>query len=101
MLPRFLLVVAAGFLLGLRGLEASLADAPEARGVIEQLRPGMTTEEVRKLLREPRQLARQILYRQYYEVWNYSTPPVRILFRAELGQSPQIVTVRLGSAGRP
>lgn len=94
MRPRVLLAVAGCLLLSLRVLQAALVDPPEARGVLEPLHAGMSTEEVRKLLREPRQLARQILYRHYYEAWTYSTPPVQIVFRSELGRSPQVATVR-------
>lgn len=83
----------------LHRLEATLPGT-EPRAPIEQLRPGMHTDEVRKLLQEPPQLARQILHRQYFEQWTYYSPPLQIWFRAELGRVPEIVTVHSLPPGR-
>jgi hypothetical protein len=98
-MPRLLVLVTMAGFFGLHRLEAKLA-VPEQRAAIEQLRPGMNTDEVRKLMHEPQQLARQILHRQYFEEWTYSSPPVQVLFRAELGRVPEIVTVRPLPPGR-
>jgi hypothetical protein len=58
------------------------------------LRPGMTQDEVRRLLGPPKRMARQILYRRYLEQWVYEgANPVRIEFDCVRGKEPQILTV--------
>src|SRR5690242_7680636 len=75
---------------------AARADEPGPRppAEVDQLRPGMSQDEVRRLLGPPRQTARQILYRRYLEQWVYDGPnAVRIEFDCVRGKEPQILTV--------
>ncbi len=66
------------------------------------LRPGMSQDEVRRLLGPPKRTARQILYRRYLEQWVYDGPDaVRIEFDCVRGKDPQILTVQPLSIRRP
>jgi hypothetical protein len=67
------------------------------------LQKGMTQADVLRLMgRQPKQIARQILYRRYLEQWVYDGPtPVRIEFDCVRGKEPQIQTVHLLTAPRP
>lgn len=62
---------------------------------LDQLRPGLTPEQVRNLLGPPTRVARQILYHRYFEQWFYDRPfNVRVEFECRRGQEPQIQSVR-------
>ncbi len=75
---------------------------PPGAADLTKLRPGMTQDEVRRLLGPPRRTARQILYRRYLEQWVYDGPgAVRIEFDCVRGKEPQILTVQPLSPPRP
>jgi hypothetical protein len=66
----------------------------DAVGPNQQLRPGMTPVEVRKLLGPPQRVARQVLYHRYLEQWVYDAPaPVRVEFDCPSGQPARLVSV--------
>lgn len=66
------------------------ADKPKA----EQVRIGMTVEEVRNLLGAPRRTARQILYHRHFELWTYEVPaPIWIEFTCVRGQESRVSRV--------
>jgi hypothetical protein len=69
---------------------------------LARLRPGMSQDQVRRLLGPPKRTARQILYRRYLEQWVYDGPDaVRIEFDCVRGKDPQILTVQPLSTPRP
>jgi hypothetical protein len=62
--------------------------------VAQRLRPGMSPEEVKKLLGPPNRMARQVLYRRYLEQWIYDgTTPLTVEFSSLKGQDPQLLGV--------
>ena len=61
----------------------------------DQIKPGMTAEEVRKRLGPPRTVAREVLYGRYLEQWTYDAPAVRIEFDWRKGEPKQIQTIRI------
>jgi len=67
--------------------------AEETRGqAFAKLERGMTPEQVRERVGEPRRIARQILYHRHLEQWIYDSPfPARIQFDCPRGQMPQLV----------
>ena len=80
---------------------AGQSDLPPAVD-LNRLRPGMSQEEVRRLLGPPKQVARQILYRRYLEQWVYEgAGAVRIEFDCVRGKEPQILTVHPLTPPRP
>jgi hypothetical protein len=57
-----------------------------------KLEPGMTAEQVRRLVRNPKRIARQILYHRHLEQWIYDHPsPARLHFDCRRGEKPQLV----------
>jgi hypothetical protein len=67
---------------------------------VERLRPGMTIQQVRDLLGDPRRIARQVLYQRYLEQWVYESPlPLRLEFDCRRGQPPALLP--LPAAGAP
>jgi hypothetical protein len=69
---------------------------------LDELRPGLTREQVRHLLGAPTRIARQILYHRYFEQWLYDAPfHVRVEFECRRGQEAQILSVRETRPGRP
>lgn len=94
-------------LLGVTMLLAALASRLPAHvlptgpgGDVSRIRPGFTPDEVQALLGPPKRIARQIVYRRYFEMWSYDRPSAAwIEFRCERGQEPRVATVHSGSAG--
>jgi hypothetical protein len=97
-----------GCLVVIAGLAAAdgqpAADARQARPPGDnkqgagQLQLGMTMAEVREALggREPKRIARQILYGRYLEQWVYEDPsPVVIEFDCPKGRTPHVVNLLL------
>jgi hypothetical protein len=77
------------------------ADQPPAVD-LARLHPGMSQDEVLRLLGPPKRVARQILYRRYLEQWVYEGPnAVRIEFDCVRGKEPQILTVHPLTPPRP
>ena len=77
-----------------------LADPPEKRTPAERkqnyldLRPGMTSEDVKRHLGEPDRRPRQILYRRYLEQWIYDEPAgLWVRIDCLKGQDPRVVTI--------
>ncbi len=69
---------------------------------VQQVRPGMTPDEVRRLLGPPERVARQILYRRYLEQWIYDPPlSLRIGWDCLSGQDPQVQTVQATTPEKP
>jgi hypothetical protein len=69
-------------------------DQPAAR----QLQLGMTMAEVREALggREPKRVARQILYGRYLEQWVYEDPSHLVIeFDCPKGRPPRVVNLLL------
>jgi SmpA / OmlA family len=100
----FLLAVLAAVLFVGDGPPAGRADQPDVPPAVDlnRLRPGMTQDEVRRLLGPPKRVARQILYRRYLEQWVYEGGnAVRIEFDCVRGKEPQILTVHLLTPSRP
>lgn len=59
-----------------------------------KLRPGMTPEEVHKIVGAPKLISRQILYHRYREQWLYQwAVPLRLTFDCRRGQIPQLLYV--------
>jgi hypothetical protein len=56
-------------------------------------RIGMTADETRKVLKSPKRVSRQILYKRHLEQWTYEDPPVRIVFNCVRGEESRIVSV--------
>ncbi len=66
--------------------------AEEWTQAVERLRVGMTTDQVRQVLGQPRRIGRQILYQRYIEQWVYDTPlPFRLEFDCRRGQRPSLL----------
>jgi hypothetical protein len=83
------------------GPRAEQPDLPPAVD-LARLHPGMSQDEVRRLLGPPKRVARQILYRRYLEQWVYEGPnAVRIEFDCVRGKEPQILTVHPLTPPRP
>jgi hypothetical protein len=78
---------------------ATTLPAAERRERIEQVRPGLSAEQVRQLLGPPQRVARQVLYHRYFEQWVYDAPlNLRIEFECRRGQQIQVQSVQ---AARP
>jgi hypothetical protein len=59
-----------------------------------KLKPGLTPEQVRRMVGAPKHVARQILYHRYREQWIYDAPtPVRLTFDCPRGQKPQLLLI--------
>jgi hypothetical protein len=87
-------IVAAG-LLGAVAIVQIGSEALAAPPVdMDQIKPGMTADEVRKLLGPPKSTARQVLYGRYLEQWTYDVPAIRIEFDWRKGRPKQIQTVQ-------
>ena len=66
------------------------------------LDPGLSPDQVRRLIGPPLHVARQILYHRCLEQWLYGAPfPVRVEFDCPRGQEPRLQSVQpLGGPGR-
>ena len=91
------LIFAAHVAVG-RAEEKSSPPGPESA----HIRPGLTGDEVRKLLGPPKRISRQILYRRYLEQWLYDVPSqLWIEFNCLKGQEPYVLTVHPAGAKKP
>jgi hypothetical protein len=69
------------------------AEEPARRA--EQVRAGLSPEQVCDLLGPPRRVARQILYQRYLEQWVYDGPVnLRVEFECRRGQQAQVQSVQ-------
>jgi len=99
----FLCVICGSFFVGLTPAAAPepWADGErDRRG--EQVRPGLSPDQVRDLLGPPQRVARQILYQRYLEQWVYDAPfDLRVEFECRRGQQPQVQSVQPLRPARP
>jgi hypothetical protein len=76
-------------------LTGALLAAPEQpRGSPDQLRVGMTAQQVRTLVGPPITTARQVFYQGYLEQWIYEAPEsyrLDVLYRQ--GETPQVKAI--------
>jgi hypothetical protein len=88
------LIFLAAFRTGAAGAERQEDKARHpAMPDFAKLQHGLTPEQVRQRVGEPRRIARQILYHRYLEQWFYDTPvPVRLTFTCPRGQPPQLLS---------
>lgn len=89
-LPQLSAVFAAVVLLG-----SGVAGLEERATSFAKLKPGMSPEQVRRIVgAPPKHIARQILYHRYREQWVYETSsPIRLTFDCPRGQTPQLLSV--------
>lgn len=79
--------------LGYRQTERGWVPRQPAAGA-DEVRAGMTAEEVRRLRGEPERIARQHVNRRYLEQWIYNQPvPLRVAFQGVKGQELRVVQV--------
>jgi hypothetical protein len=65
-------------------------------------RPGMTPNEVRALLGNPKSISRQVLYRRYMEQWTYGNPAyLWVEFNCTKGQELHVQNVHQTGAPIP
>ncbi|MHB1424774.1 MAG: hypothetical protein ACYC3I_16510 [Gemmataceae bacterium] len=80
------------------GLARSRANAAKDRdrpwnSDFAKLQRGMTPEQVRQRVGDPKHIARQLLYHRYREQWIYDVAlPVRLTFDCPRGQKPQLLS---------
>src|SRR4051794_16962399 len=69
---------------------------------VKAVEPGLSPDQVRRLIGAPRHTGRQILYHHCLEQWLYdSTFAVRLEFDCPRGQEPRLLSVQaLGPGGR-
>lgn len=71
---------------------ADRADKEEPGTAFAKLKHGMTPEQVRQLMGDPKHIARQIFYHRYREQWLYEAAvPIRLTFDCPRGQKPQLL----------
>lgn len=94
-MKRALFLLMAFVLLTL-GRVSALAQPPAPEPAwLDRLHVGMTADEVRQLLGEPKSVGRQILFRRHLEQWVYADPvAVRIEFECLAGQESHVKTIR-------
>jgi hypothetical protein len=72
------------------GLRIPAADDP----VPAEIRKGMTTHEVRRVLGPPIRIVREVLYRRHIEQWVYENPhPFRVKISCVRGEDPVVTGV--------
>jgi hypothetical protein len=92
--PRFALILMAG-LLSLPLLSTGRTAEKEKPRAFAKLQRGMTPEQVRQCVGQPKRIARQILYHHYREQWLYDTPhSTRLTFECQRGQKPELLEIR-------
>jgi hypothetical protein len=77
---------------------------PEAERAerLEQVKAGLSPDQVRHLLGSARRNARQILYHRAREQWVYEAPfSVRLEFEYVRGQEPRLLSVQPTTASKP
>ena len=83
------------------GPDKPLPEAERARR-LAAVEPGLSPDQVRRLIGAPRSVCRQILYRRCLEQWQYdSTFPVRLEFDCPRGQEAHLLSVQPLSPRNP
>lgn len=87
------LLILALFRFGATGFaEPANKDNEEAPRPFDQLKHGMTPQQVRQLVGAPKHISRQIFYHHHREQWLYdAASPVRLTFDCPRGQKPQLL----------
>jgi len=68
----------------------SKADRPPAAR-LDNVRRGMTPDEVRPLVGMPQQISRQILFRRHLEQWHFEEPAGLIEWNCQRGEIPHVL----------
>ena len=107
--PAFRILVVLGCLLGLAPGSARAVSPPDFPPLdpdrplpqaehdqrLAAVEPGLTPDQVRRLIGEPRHVCREILDHRYLEQWIYDARfPVRLEFDCPRGQEPRLQSVQ-------
>ncbi len=76
-------------LLAFLAAPALLARAePPKPNRLDQVRHGMTVEEIKQVLGVPARISREVLFRRYVEEWHYDEPAGWVEFQCLRGEAP-------------
>jgi hypothetical protein len=80
----------------------TLLTAEDRAARFKQIQPGLSPDQVRRLIGPPQRSARQILYHRAREQWLYDVPfSVRLEFEYVRGQEPHLLSVQPTAAAKP
>jgi len=74
-------------------LLAASPNEPPAPKQLNNIKRGMTMDEVKRQLGSPQRTGRQILFRRYLEQWHYDDPAGWIEFQCSKGEEPFVLGV--------
>jgi hypothetical protein len=76
----------------------SKGEQPPQRARLEAVRRGMTLEEVRPLVGQPKQISRQILFRRHLEQWQFDDQAGWIDWNSVRGEPPYVLNSQIVKA---
>jgi len=83
------------------GADQPLSEVERAQR-LTAVEPGLSPDQVRRLIGAPRATSRQVLYHRCLEQWLYESPfSVRLEFDRPRGQEPRLLSVQPLDAARP
>lgn len=98
----------AGLTLAAPSAESPQPDLDQPPSEVERaqrmaaVEPGLSPDQVRRLIGAPRATSRQVLYHRCLEQWLYAPPfSVRLEFDCPRGQEPRLLSVQPLDAAKP
>jgi hypothetical protein len=93
-MSRIVFKIVGAFSATLIVLTPTLAEPPARAPQVDQLRRGMTPDEVRPFIGQPQQISRQILLRRHIEQWRVDEPFALIEWNCQRGEIPYVLQAK-------